>query len=807
MISIPVDDQGNPQRHLAGDGAEPLLLYGRGLLAYPKLLELIRRMSGGGRPICLSTDRLHPTVDPPEALASAGLRAIEVPIPTADARLLDSMAKADGELARSIGQARAWWRASVDLLARVPVGSHNRDGLEELTRALTSDFPGLRRVLFHCSPSLGASHRGQGERGPQGDLQSRLYAQAVELEDARIRVVFEHRDGFGLCLFASQPEPLRYFRLEDVAPCSRRADPNWIYPLSTQEARLSKVAPCAGCALAGSCHGLHRALITQPFAVQVVPFERDPREHPIEAPRGTVFLGSAHRLRGTIGLAEARREASEGRGLPYAEQVEVSPEDSRELGLHRIRLDGFHLALVRVPWLGPQVEPIVPSLALTALVPFVRAAGARVDPFDAKLALGRPGDSSILVPRSGICPSDVPRQSDDIGTTERQQLDLLASQLSGPWPLSADLLGLSVEVPECLPLALALTRDWKRRGGRSLVLGGLGIGDPGRLMAAAPELDFCVHGEGEVPLLLLADALMGHRDLAEVPGLWRRLEDGQLEETHSVVHSLDLHVPPDVSGLPLDSYDPIQSLGGTEPAFLYQFILGCPHACAFCGEHNRYRYRVRTPELVVRDLRFAARELGRRQFFFVNTLINVTSALLDGWLDAMERASLPIEWSDCCRPSGLRPDQLRRMHGVGCRALTWGPDILSQALNRRLWKNLNLERSAALLREAKRLGIRNTVNVIMGMPTERDDDVEETIQYLQRHSDCFDEVFVGVYGFRRRSPIGRWPARFGLSLAQDGVEEIGGRTWSALLEHGIEAQRRVIEAVRDHVPVAEPAKA
>jgi hypothetical protein len=806
VITIPVDARGCPQREPSAPPGEPLLLFGAGLLALPGLLDLLRRLGRGESPLYLATDQLYPTADPPRALTAAGLRAIEVPLPTADALRFDEIAGTAGGLARTVSQARAWWEAAVDLLVRVPVGVHNRSQLAELARLLTGEIVGVQRVLFHCSPSLGNSHPGPADESPLRDLSARLYDQAVELESARIRVRVEHRDGFGLCLFASQPEPLRYFRPASAEREPTDGDPVWIYPLSAPAAHLVQLDACAACALRQGCRGLHRGLVGKPGVGQVTPYTSDTPQPPISRPQHSIFSGAPRRLRGSLGLAEAWQQSAAGKAVSSQEPLEIGPDDVRTLGLDRIHLDGFHLILVRVPWMGSAAEPLVPSLALTALVPFLRAAGVRVDPVDAKLELGQSTELTTLMTQTGGRRTDVALDVEEVPRAERQRWDRLATTLVEQWPVSADLLGLSMEVAECLPLALALVRAWKRHGGGAVVMGGRGLSDPRRLMTLAEELDFCVSGEGEVPLLLLADALRGRRRLGEVPGLLYRSEDGRLEDTHCVVHSLDLHPEPDVSGLALDAYDGVSSLGTSVPVFLYQFIVGCPHACAFCGEHNRYRYRVRSPERVVRDLRFVVEVLDRRRIFFVNNLINVSRRYLDAWLDAMELAQLPIQWCDCCRPAGIHVAQLRRMRRVGCRTLTWGLDMLSQPLNKRLWKNLNLERAAALLREAQALGIRNAVNVIMGMPTETEEDVQETIRFLLRHADCFDEVSVGVYGFRERSPLGRWPARFGLRRAADGVDEVGGRRWEALLREGKEAQERVIEAVRHAVPAIEPGR-
>ncbi len=806
--TIHVDSRGRLQPAPTAGQDGPVVLFGENLLPRQALPQWVQQVARGVRPVYIATNLLTGTgVDVARAAADAGLVAIEFPLPTADPDTYDQLARLQGGLQRTLQAALEWHRAGVDLWVRVPLGHFNRDGLPELSRLLTNDLLGVKRLLFHCSASLGRPPRQTAsEDGFLADFlagfTARLYGVLVELESARLWTGVEHRDGFPLCLFHDEPEPLRYFRFIRAAGQETPHGRGWVHSIEADPDLLVRQPVCQGCRLSEECRGIRTNLIRVPGIGELMPFPASTPDRTVTGPPAAIFQGAPRRLRQHVNFRHFWHPESGIRPVPVQNPVQISPQDWEAVGLHRFRLDGFHLLLARVPWAGSPEEPVVASLALTTLTPFLRAAGARVDPVDCRLLVKSPRDLPTvggrpLPPENG---NAIQRPADSPVARERRQA-VLASALIDHLDPQADLLGLSVEVADCRPLAQAMVREWKRRGGGPVAVGGRGMNDHRQLLQQTPELDFCVHGEGEVPLLLLCDTLHRGGDFRNVPGLLYRDPAGHIVDTHAVVHSFDLHPVPDISGIPLDRYDSVDKLDPREPMFLYQFIVGCPHDCAFCGEFNRWRYKVRSPRRVVRDLRYIATRFGCHQFFFVNNLINVSHAYLDQWLDAMEQARLGVQWCDCCRPAGLNAERLARMRRAGCASLTWGIDIMSQALNRRLWKRINLERAADILRLAHREGIRNFVNLIVGMPTETEDDIRETIEYLKRHAAYFHEVSIMHYGFREKSPLGLWPARFGLRRTPEGLDEVDGRTWSQITSAGEEHGRQVYEAVRDHAPV------
>lgn len=434
-------------------------------------------------------------------------------------------------------------------------------------------------------------------------------------------------------------------------------------------------------------------------------------------------------------LFQAGGEPPSGRHIPY-----VLPADVASL---RVRLRGMRVLLVRGPCLPPSPYKLdellaMPPLSLIVLSGMLRAHGAETVVRDLCLSRRRWRDVG----------------DDPCGKPGPRLLGRLVKEIR---PGQADLVAFSVESAADMRLGLSLTRELA--GKVPVVIGGREVRLDEPLLADCPEARV-IAGEGEVPLLLFADALRGGRPLSEVPGLnWS--EGGRRRSHSSVLHDLDCRPVFDLTGVPLGGYTADILREGDGPLVPYQFNIGCQFLCGFCNSFSRREFRLRSPELVVADLRAAVRQ-GVRRFYFINHLLNGDPRHLRELVERLEAARLGIVWADCCRTAGLDEALLRRLRKVGASQLVWGVDCASPALARRMKKSSDPAQAPAVLAAARRAGICNVVNLIIGMPRETERDVEETLRFIRRVRPFVDRFNVSPYGFDPNCPLARDPAAYGL---------------------------------------------
>ena len=464
------------------------------------------------------------------------------------------------------------------------------------------------------------------------------------------------------------------------------------------------------------------------------------------------------------------------------ECVGVTVDDLPRLA--RIDLAGLRVTLI----VGPAVLASVmdagnksaafPHLGLINLASFLRRFGATVAIRDCYA-------DRTFTDREKLAFSDVPRlQAALRGTPDAGLDELVARWAERLQPSATDVLAVSsYHATDPLTVVL-LKRRLLATGCRiPVVIGGYWRfeEDP----AWASEIDVLMNGEGEVPLVLVCDALARHEDVRWIPGVCSRDERGVLC-AGAATHAMDVRVAPDLDGFDLGTYTYQTYTRWSGPIVPYQFIVGCASNCAYCNAEHKGRYKERHPTLVVEDLARLHERHGVEQFFFLNSAFNTRRAYSEAVLDAMLERRAPWRWCDCARPVAIDAALLARMRRAGCDWLNWGVDTPSDRLANLYRHGATLEGVAAVLAASSRAGIRNSINVLLGMPHESAADVEEFIRFVDDNRRVIDWVFFYQYDFIPHSAMGVTPKRFGLKLSAGGcgVDEIGGLTWAERCRNG-----------------------
>ncbi len=462
-------------------------------------------------------------------------------------------------------------------------------------------------------------------------------------------------------------------------------------------------------------------------------------------------------------------------------------------------LSGIDLTGLRVTLaLGPAGESdcpdspgdkgtVFPPLCLIQLASFLRAYKAQVTIKDHFV-----GQHFTLVERLAL--SDLPRLQAAIAGRRDAGLESLLDKWIRKLALKdADILCMSASVTAD-PLNFVLLKRRLKGRGRSLpmIVGGH-WNSPAFQHPWSREIDYLVSGEGEVPLALLCDALHHGKPSGVVPGVTRYDDRSQRFLYSEVTHSMNVFHPPDLEGFDLDAYSYRTYMRWRGVVIPYRFIVGCPSNCAYCNLEHKRRFKRRQPALVVRDLQALEDRFQVSQFFFLNAAFNIGRAYEQEVLTRMIQAKRRWRWSDCCRPQGITEGILATMRRAGCEWINWGLDTSSNRLGRLYNRNILRDDFTRVLKMSARAGIRNSVNVIVGMPHETDEEVDGLLSYLEAHTAIIQDVFVHQYRFIPGSDMDTVPERFGLRRSRDGtgVDEVDGLTWAQRQRWGTDAVARV----------------
>jgi hypothetical protein len=337
-------------------------------------------------------------------------------------------------------------------------------------------------------------------------------------------------------------------------------------------------------------------------------------------------------------------------------------------------------------------------------------------------------------------------------------------------PPGALLVGLSVgDVYRRLHtnLALVIARGLKARHGDAL---GVVVG--GDLEAIRPEVlarferavDWVAFGDGEALLVELWRGLRDRdRPLDGIPGLWRVGGGGSATRARARVPFAERPTP-DFDGVPMTAYrrgasaalratlaeeDPgaLERLGRDLLYLPYYAVSGCNASCVFCNWHR---------DLDVQDPRRAAAEmvaLSERHetecFYLLDPTLNLSRRFLSGFVEALLKTGRRFSWTDSARAHRVDADLARGMREAGCVMLSFGVESGSDAVLARMQKGFTADEAAQSLEATHAAGILNRVNLIAGFFHERDEDVEATLGFLDRHHQAIDVIgcFQGFYLF------------------------------------------------------------
>lgn len=278
-----------------------------------------------------------------------------------------------------------------------------------------------------------------------------------------------------------------------------------------------------------------------------------------------------------------------------------------------------------------------------------------------------------------------------------------------------------------------------------------------------PGLSGLVGGEVEPYLADLVRAVMRRESLEQFPGVWSESPDGP---NAPPLQDLDAVPFPDYGDFPWQSYPnriiPVATGRGCSWG-----------ACTFCSDvtGSAHRtFRTRSIENVLSELEYQADRFGTKLFVFTDPKLNSDLTVWDGLLNELPKRVPGAQWIgavhiDSTRPrNGLSARELEAARSAGMVRLTTGIESGSQRVLDLMRKGANAKDSSKVIRDAATAGISVRVTMIVGYPGETVEDVEQTCEFLESHSDSIERVVMSRFhiktGTRFHRDYETAPARF-----------------------------------------------
>ncbi len=251
-----------------------------------------------------------------------------------------------------------------------------------------------------------------------------------------------------------------------------------------------------------------------------------------------------------------------------------------------------------------------------------------------------------------------------------------------------------------------------------------------------PFVDFVLCGEYELTLLELAECLKSGNDFTEVKGLIYR--DGHESIKNAARQLCDLNILPWPvrDCLPMEKY--LDAPGGMPvPSVQMTASRGCPFQCIFCVWpqviYQGRNYRARDVNDVIEEVEYLVNHKGFKSVYFDDDTFNIGKERMFEFCREIKKRGLEkVPWAIMARPDLMDEEILKEMKSAGLYAVKYGVESANQHILDSMKKNMDIKKSAKMIRLTKELGIKTHLTFTFGLPGETKKTIKNTIDFALR---------------------------------------------------------------------------
>ncbi len=197
------------------------------------------------------------------------------------------------------------------------------------------------------------------------------------------------------------------------------------------------------------------------------------------------------------------------------------------------------------------------------------------------------------------------------------------------------------------------------------------------------------------------------------------------------------------------------------PVFTLNTSRGCPFGCSFCSVSSIWgrKYVAFSAERVVDDIEHLVSRYGARGIYFREDNFTFNKKRVLEISRLLRQKDPGIEWACESRVDSLDEEFLEKMHIAGLRGLFLGVESGVQRILDFLNKGITLEQTRRVFRWCREIGIKAAASFIVGVPTETDDELEQTVLFSREIKP--DITWFSVFAGIPYSPLYRYAAETG----------------------------------------------
>ena len=321
-----------------------------------------------------------------------------------------------------------------------------------------------------------------------------------------------------------------------------------------------------------------------------------------------------------------------------------------------------------------------------------------------------------------------------------------------------DAVGISAVVSTAYAYSKYLTNLIKNFNKNTIVFLGGGLAASAEILHKRANVDYCVVGDGEIIVKNLINSIKKNKisdsDLIKIKGITFIDKENKLNFTgyehplpDPLLESPDYKILVDDNSIDhyIDErgakrYNPDDDLKEMNTKTATVIVAkGCVARCTFCHRFEK-GYRVRPIEKILdhikmlkEDYNVGYLQIGDENF---GAYKKETAELVK------EIGSLNFRWmAGGVRAHTVDLEMLKLWKANGCEAVTFGIESGSPKMLKVMEKKITLEQNIQALKDTHEAGLSTTIQLVVGMPGETDQTIEETVDFLKKTMKYYPEGF------------------------------------------------------------------
>lgn len=317
----------------------------------------------------------------------------------------------------------------------------------------------------------------------------------------------------------------------------------------------------------------------------------------------------------------------------------------------------------------------------------------------------------------------------------RRDISTMISELKKIKDVDIVGIGEMITVYSSLKITVPIIRDIFPQA--KIVIGGGVTLEPDIIFENVKGVDFCVHGEGEHTFFELCNHLRENKnDFEKINGI-SFIKEQQLHKTppRRIERNLDIFPMPAYHLFPTEIYlkNPRFSDGGS---YKRQATIiasrGCPNKCSFCWRMAGPGIRFRSVEKILEEIQYLKSNYHIDSMFFLDECINASEKRVAEICNGLLENKVNLPWISHARADRIDPGTLKLMKESGCIWLSVGLESGSDEMLKKMNKNVTAEQNKKAGIFIKQAGIKVNTSMMVGMPGETKETIEQSIALLEK---------------------------------------------------------------------------